>query len=268
MGMMKKWLLIFTLTLLISLGIFYWKRSTPKPTPVNDKVLSVNEIPTPSPSPAAWPQSTVLDVDSIPIRISWAIVNPNAVELYDNLKEQKLSEEIKVNKSCKILVNGGFYSENKTHLGLFVADFKTVSDSIQSALFNGFLWINADNKVLISADDPGNTPRLGLQSGPLLMLGNKTQLLAINNDEPARRIVAGITDSNQLIFLVFYRELSEYEGPMLGKLPEIIELFKQQTGLKITDAINLDGGSHSVFISNYDLLREQNIIGSYFCAAR
>lgn len=66
--------------------------------------------------------------------------------------------------------------------------------------------------------------------------------------------------------MVFYREQSELEGPMLGKLPEFIETFKKQTGIGIIDAINLDGGSASVFISNYDLLREFATIGSYFCA--
>jgi hypothetical protein len=89
--------------------------------------------------------------------------------------------------------------------------------------------------------------------------------LAIKNDEPNRRIVAATTDNNQLIFMVFYRDSSQFQGPMLGLLPELISMFTRQTGIDIVDAINLDGGSASVFISNYDRLNELAHIGSYFC---
>lgn len=260
-----KWLVTFIGALcIVGIIIFFVKNQNPIQKP---KVLPANtSINTPIPTPANLKQSIVVDVDKIPIRISWAIVNPEQVELYSNLKDQKLSEEIKVNKSCSILVNGGFYSKENTHLGLFITDFKTVSDPILSSLLNGFIWINADNKTLISTDRPSVTPRIALQTGPLLMLDNKPLLLAIKNDEPSRRIVAGITNNSKLIFMVFYRDSAEYQGPMLESLPEIINLFKKQTGIDIVDAINLDGGSASVFISKYDLLRELKIVGSYFCA--
>ncbi|MDZ4227826.1 MAG: phosphodiester glycosidase family protein [Candidatus Levybacteria bacterium] len=259
---MKKWLFAFFVIFLITAGFFYWKKPTPQALPPNS-VLSANKMPTTI--PAAWKQSTVIDVDDVPIRISWAQVLPIEVELYSNLKEQKLSEEIKVNKSCQILVNGGFYSKENTHLGLFVSNFEEISKQIQNPTLNGFLSIDSADKVMISADLSDNNPRIALQTGPLLMLDNKPLTLVINNDEPKRRIVAATTDDNKLIFLAFYRDLAEYEGPMLEKLPEIIDLIKKQTGMDIVDAINLDGGSASVFISNYDRLNEFVHIGSYFC---
>lgn len=261
---MKKWVLILIIILLISAGVFYWKSSLP----ANKKVLSATEVPTqsPSPSPSVWPQSILLNIDNSPIRISWAIVDPKKVELYDNLKEQKMSEEIKANKSCSVFVNGGFYSENKTHLGLFIANFETLSKFSQNDTFNGFLSIDSTDKILISADKPGNNPRIALQTGPLLILDDQPLTLTINNDEPERRIIAGTTIDNKLIFLALYREKNDLEGPLLEKLPEIINLFKEQANIKIINAINLDGGSASVFISKYDLLRELNIVGSYFCA--
>lgn len=258
---MKKWLSVLTLILLIFGGFFYFRKSTPQSPPNN--VLSAIE--TPTAIPTFWKQSTVIDISGVPIRISWAIVNPEQVELYSNLKEQELSEEIKVNKNCQILVNGGFYSEEKTHLGLFVSNFETISKSLQSATRNGFLWIDSDEIVIIGSNPPNITPRLGLQSGPLLMQENLPLPLAIKNDEPNRRIVAAVTSDNKLIFLAFYRDSGDLQGPMLDVLPEIIDLFKKQTGIDIVDAINLDGGSASVFVSNYDLLREFAHIGSYFC---
>ena len=265
MGQMKKWFLALSIiTLLIFAGFFYWKKSTPQTLPHSNNVLSANEAPTVT--PAVWKQSIVINDAAVPIRISWAKVKPEEVKLYSNLKEQKLSEEIKVNKSCQILVNGGFYSEENTHLGLFVSNFEVISKFSQSATRNGFLWIDSSDNVKIGADFPSTIPRLGLQSGPLLKLNREPLALAIKNDEPKRRIVAGVALDNNLIFLVFYRDSAEYEGPMLEKLPEIIDLFKKQTGIDIVDAVNLDGGSASVFVSNYDSLRELTIVGSYFCA--
>lgn len=262
MGKMKKWVFILiSITLLIFAGFFYGKKLSPKPKP--NKVLSAIEAP--KATPVVWKQSIIVNIDNVPIRISWTEVKPKEVELYSNLKEQKLSEEIKVNKSCQILVSGGFYSKENTHLGLFVSNFETISKFSQNALLNGFLSIDSADKITIGMDAPSTTARLGLQSGPLLALNKKPLSLVINNDEPSRRIVAATTNNNQLIFLVFYRDQSDLQGPLLGQLPKIIALFEKQTDIDIVDAINLDGGSHSVFISNYDLLRESAIAGSYFC---
>lgn len=258
---MKKWILLFILISLIVAAFFFWKKSTPQ---LPDKVLSAIEAPTATPS--SRKQSIVIDLNGVPIRISWAIAQPKDVNLYSNLAEQHLSEQIKVDKSCSVLVSGGFYSEENTHLGLFTADFKTISKFSQNSTRNGFIWINSDNKITIGPNLPNTNIRWGLQSGPLLMLNKKSLSLFINNDEPERRIASGVINDNKLIFLAFYRNHSDLQGPLLSQLPEIINLFKKQTGIDIADAINLDGGSHSIFISNNDLLRESAIIGSYFCA--
>jgi hypothetical protein len=229
------------------------------------KVLNASiNISTPTPSPISIEQSVVVRVNEVPIRISWAIVSPEQIKLYSNLREQKLSEEIKVNKSCTVLVNGGFYSKENTHLGLFLTNFETISPEIKSPLLNGFLWITDDN-IFIQSKFPDINPRIAIQSGPLLFLEGKPLTLAIKNDEPNRRIVAAKIDDDKLLFLAFYRDSAEYEGPMLGQLPEIIKLFQEKTNIKIVDAINLDGGSASVFISNYARLNELALIGSYFC---
>jgi uncharacterized protein YigE (DUF2233 family) len=258
---MKKWIFGFIASLCLA-GIILFI--------VRDQVKESNVLPAetsadvPTPSPVAIKQSIVINFDDIPMRIAWVKVNPQDVELYSNLKDQKLSEEIKVNKSCSVLVNGGFYSEENTHLGLFITNFETISQAIKSDLLNGYLWIKSDN-VSIGNNLPDNNPRIALQSGPLLILNNEVLPLKINNDEPNRRIVAATTSDNKLIFLVVYRDNLDYQGIMLGKLPEIVDLFKKQTGIDIVDAINLDGGIHSVFISNYVRLNELAHIGSYFC---
>jgi uncharacterized protein YigE (DUF2233 family) len=258
---MKKFIFIFFAILILSTIAFFYHSKTASSKIISDNVLSAVDTPTASPNP--WKQSIIIKGADFPVRISWAIVNLNEVELYDNLKEQKLSEEIKLDKNCQILVNGGFYSKENTHLGLFITNSEIISYKIISPLLNGFLTIKSNN---VSIDDNFKdiNPRIGLQSGPLLIRNNKTLLLKINNDEPNRRIVVGVTD-NKLIFLAVYKDGSIYQGPLLGQLPGILGLFEKQTGIYITDAINLDGGSASVFISNYDRLNELAHIGSYFC---
>jgi hypothetical protein len=259
---MKRLLMFFGIFFILCVTVLFVRNLKPSE---KSKVLPANTIATTSiPTPVTIKQSVIIDVDKAPIRISWVIANPEEIELYSNLKDQKLSEEIWVNKSCRILVNGGFYSKENTHLGLFVNNFETISPVIKSSLLNSFLWIN-DDDLTIGNNSPDNNPRIAIQSGPLLFQEGKPLPLSINNDEPSRRIVAAKTDNKQLLFLAFYQDQSEYSGPMLGKLPEILKLFAQETNIRIIDAINLDGGSASVFISNYTRLNELAHIGSYFC---
>lgn len=260
---MKRLIAFLAILCIAGIIVFFVKNQNEKKDANVLPATIVNTTPTPTPT-IALKQSVVLDVEGIPTRISWAIVNPEQVELYSNLKEQHLSEQTKVDKSCQILVNGGFYSKENTHLGLFITDFKIISGFSQNTTLNGFVLINADNKVQIGTDRPDN-PRLALQSGPLLFKDEKPLILAIKNDEPNRRIVAATTDDNKLLFLAFYRDSAEYAGPMLGQLPEIIKSFQKQTDIKVIDAINLDGGKHSIFITNYVRLNELERIGSYFC---
>lgn len=260
---MKKILGFLGIICIVSVAVFFVKNQVKKETNILPAVSVVTSTPIPSPT-ITIKQSIVLQVKETPIRISWTIVDPNKVELYSNLKNEQLSEQIKVDNSCQILVNGGFYSKENTHLGLFINNFSLVSQAIESSLLNGFLWIINDN-ILIGNNFPDTSPKIALQTGPLLFKDSKPLLLAINNDEPSRRIAAAKTSDNKLLFLAFYLDTAEYLGPLLGDLPEIINEFVKQTNFKITDAINLDGGKHSVFITDYERLNELEHIGSYFC---
>ena len=258
---MKRLLLFLGTLFIVGIAIFLLNKQNKNNNVLPAAVVDITSTPTSTP---ALKQSILLNIEGTPTRISWIIVNPEQVELYSNLKDEYLSEQIKVDKSCQILVNGGFYSTENIHLGLFISNFETISQSTKSPTRNGFLWIN-DNNISIANSFPDINPRIALQTGPLLVKNDEALSLAINNDEPSRRIVAGITDDNKLIFLAFYRDSAEYEGPLLGQLPKAINLLEKQTGINILDAINLDGGKHSVFISNYVRLNELEHIGSYFC---
>lgn len=232
----------------------------------NKKTLTPNINPPKTQNSTLSPkkQSVLIDVDKNPIRVSWAFEDAEKVQLFSNLGNKETSEKIKSDKNCKILINGGFYSKENTHLGLVVSNYETISKSIQNNLLNGYLYISSQNAVISSFPPPLNV-RLALQSGPILTKNNNPILLKINNDYPARRMVAGITNNRDIIFLALYREKSVFEGPLLGDLPKTIGLFAKQTGIDIADAINLDGGSASSFLTEYESLPELSQIGSYFC---
>lgn len=255
--MKKRSFVIIIVILLITTSIFFLKNRTPLQT------QSVSVI-TNTPTPSAKKQSIEFYFKGMPIRISWAAAKPEQVNLFSNLQTKQTAEQIKSQKNCKILVNGGFYSKANTHLGLVISNNELLSETLQSQLFNGFLSITSEN-VMINSASSDAFPRIAIQSGPLLMQSGKLLILAINNDQADRRIVAATNDSNRLIFLVVYRQNSELQGPLLQDLPEIIDLFIKQTGINIIDAINLDGGSASAFITDFESLTEISTIGSYFC---
>lgn len=253
-----KWLLVFIVFIGASTAVLFSSNiliPTPNPT-----------ISSPTPTiTSSKKQSLVINSEQIPIRISWILAQPGRVGLYSNLQAKQTSTTIKSQKNCKALINGGFYSTTNTHLGLIISNFETISSPIQSSLLNGFLWITSKNAI-ISSSLPPNAVRAAIQSGPLLMQEGKPLLLTIKQDKQDRRMVAATTSDKELIFLAIYGDKSELQGPLLGQLPDIIKLFKQKTNMDIVDAINLDGGSASAFITDFESLSELSMIGSYFCA--
>lgn len=89
--------------------------------------------------------------------------------------------------------------------------------------------------------------------------------MSVKNDKQARRVVAGVTGENKLIFLVFYDNNQYYSGPYLNDLPDLVDKTGKSLDLNIADAINLDGGSASAFISDDIKLTELTPVGSFFC---
>ena len=220
-------------------------------------------ITTPTASPTNNIQSVTLDVEGISMRINWVEVDPTKVELYSNLTNKQTSAQIIHERNCKTLVNGGFYSKENKHLGLLIDTNGLVSHAQENSLFNGFLWFDLQG-VYITTSPPDNA-HLAVQTGPVIINDSKPRMLSIKNDEQARRVVAAITTENKLLFLVIYRDGSEFQGPYLEELPKIIQEFSNSSDLEIVNAINLDGGNASAFITDFVNLTERTQIGSYFC---
>jgi len=188
---------------------------------------------------------------------------PGEIVLYSNLEEKLTADEISKDKKCKYLVNAGFHDEQNNHIGLFIAEYNIISYTKTSSTFNAYFSTN-DGKAYIT-QIPINNPRISVQSGPGLIKNELIQKLTIKNDESARRVVAATNKSGDVLFIVIYSKDSLYQGPFLEQLPEVLMTLSNQINLKITDALNLDGGTHSAFYSDEVKLKELSLIGGYFC---
>lgn len=187
------------------------------------------------------------------------------LELYPNFTQKQTAAEIVNQRKCAALFNGSFYDKDNSPIGLFVSRSRKINSASFNALLNGFFFLGSGTLASIDDQSPINISRWGLQSGPLLFKDGQILHLRINNDETARRIVAAISDEGRLIFIAFYDPENNLQGPYLAYLPQYLNEFSLTSGIRIKDAINLDGGGASAFYANNFFLPEFNFIGSYFC---
>lgn len=195
----------------------------------------------------------------------WIIVkDARKISLQSNLEEKLGSKEAKNKNGCSYLVSGGFYTKEGDHSGLFISEGKKLSESKANSTYNGYFSIDYEGKAQISKSEPSSA-RVALQSGPVVMFNGKVSSLSIKNDKPARRMVAAVTRLNHVVFISVYKKGSVFSGPLLSELPSLIKKLNDKTYLEIVDAINLDGGTASAFISYKVNLSELTKIGSFFC---
>lgn len=167
--------------------------------------------------------------------------------------------------NCTSGINGGFYDTENRPLGLFVNNFQTLRDPIKSKLLNGYLGIGATDSVFMGDELLDTHNRVVLQTGPLLMVNGQPVVLAITNDEPARRMVAAVDRDNYIVFMALYEPTSVFDGPLLEDLPTLVAAVDKEESLNVIDAVNLDGGSASAFYGPERTLRELTPVGSFFC---
>jgi hypothetical protein len=198
-------------------------------------------------------------------KVNWLVIRNNSnLSLYSNSSERLTSEEVKLKYNCSHIISAGFINESNDHIGLFKNHKGIVSNSVKNNTFNGYFSLDDQNIANISNQVPENS-KIAVQSGPLLFLDNRPLTLSLKNDKYSRRIVAAVNRQNEAIFIVFYSKNSPFNGPLLSELPSLIEDLENNTSINITDAINLDGGTHSVFKSGQLNLTEASIAGGYFC---
>lgn len=182
-----------------------------------------------------------------------------------NLSEKKTSLDIISDQGCEYLVNGGFYNKEDQPIGLVIKDGLEISKSQKNSLFNGFVSATSSASFSISTTKPSLESVAAIQTGPVLISNFETQKLNLVTDEHKRRIILIITKENTPIFMAITLSENEIEGPLLGELPKLLTSIQDKENIVFKDAINLDGGSASVFYAPDTHINELTTIGSYFC---
>ncbi len=225
--------------------------------------LTSSPLPSPAPMTTELPQqSQEVKFEDKTYAVYWyEVQDVERLILKANFSQQESAQTVQQKNNCEFLVNAGFYSTNNQPIGMWQseADASFVSRQKNNELFNGYVYRTGD-VVFIGDLVPKVHGEWSIQTGPILRLSGENRKLAIRNDKPRRRMIAA-TDNGSVMFLAITLKDSNFEGPYLEDLPKILDL----VGVKIKDAINLDGGSASVFLSPHVSLHEANPIGSFFC---
>jgi uncharacterized protein YigE (DUF2233 family) len=253
-------LYLFSLSILIYTILYYFADSTISQSTSQPISISISNTPVPSLKPKVIESRNGLTAYFI---ISVNI--PSDVKLIPNFSEKLLSNQVMESKSCKYLINGSFYDKNYQPLGLFTVSNKIYKEESNNPLINGFIWKTSNNQIQIDKNSISTNINWILQTGPILIYDNQAVDLDIHNDESARRVLAAITSDNKLFFIALFANDNINSGPYLGSVPDIVTAISTKENLKIARAINLDGGSASVFISPEISLTELTTVGSFFC---
>jgi hypothetical protein len=206
-----------------------------------------------------------INLDGRKFRAQFVIVeNAGDISLLPNFDKKETSRWLKEESQCRALVNGGFYAAEGYPTGLFITQKTRLKGFVATSLTNAVYSINDFETPRITRSTPQDPLRVALQAGPLL-IENNLPLELTGSDEEARRVTLGVTGKNESVFIVIYDPASVFLGPILRDLPYALEIFETSSGIDLADAMNLDGGRASAFISPDVTLLELSPIGSYFC---
>lgn len=193
----------------------------------------------------------------------YLIGSSDKVFLYTNL-ENLSGKELKDKYNCSYLVNGGFYDHDFKPIGFLLSEGEVLSPWQKNRLFNGVFSVNRIGTARITRVVPDDPLRLALQSGPVVF-ENGAKVYLKSSIAFERRVLVGVTGDNTPVFLVFWSEKNFFGGPALEELPYLIEKINKDFNLNIADALNLDGGTASVFYGDAINLSEASKINSFFC---
>lgn len=258
---MRKLLFVLIITIpLVILGILIFKNQST--TPEKSGAQNIEG-------------TTTANKNSIEINnltFSWFEVESDKLTLVPNFTEKLTSKEFLGKNNCKLLTNASFYSKDKQSLsadsrpiGLFISRGETLQNYQINSFFDGILSINDMATPRITREIPRDHLQNAVQIGPIIKENGSYLTLKIKDDSGARRVLAGVTGDNKLIFVVIYKADSEYLGPYLTDLPNILKDFEEKAKITFADIINLDGGAASTFNSPGVKLSELTSVGAFFC---
>jgi uncharacterized protein YigE (DUF2233 family) len=225
----------------------------------------------------AHPKSTIrpsLSPSPFPSEKPEKKVNEYAYELFQadastifilpNYEKREDSTTLVESHQCRYAINGGFYDTNNKPLGYLVEAGSLLNPVHASQLLDSYFAINFHGAPSITFDVPA-TSSAAFQSGPMLVHNETPLTLTIRNDEHARRMIAGTLRDDRVVFITIFNPESVFDGPLLADTPDLLGKIQKQESLTLTNAVNLDGGSASVFYSPERTLKELTPVGALLC---
>jgi uncharacterized protein YigE (DUF2233 family) len=138
-------------------------------------------------------------------------------------------------------VNGGYFDPEDAPVGLLVSDGQTISRLGKAKLLSGVLSTSRGRIEIVRAGDFSMNAKIqtAVQCGPLLVeRGNAVG--GLNDRRTARRTFAAIDGKGRAM-------LGVSSAVTLAQLGQILSLTNSAAKMKISRALNLDGGSSSAF---------------------
>jgi exopolysaccharide biosynthesis protein len=256
---MKKLFLVVPLLILAFAAFLIYKNQSPS----SSKTLGDSTVATPIESTNS---SVNINYKGQNFTIGWfQINNMDNLKLFPNFAEKVSSRDILGDYECQMMSNASYYTEDNKPIGLFISNGKILSKWQKNSLLDGVLSINDLNTPRITRTEPEDHLVNAVQAGPILKENNMYEKLNITSDKDSRRIFAAVTGDNSLYFLTAYNPNSQYSGPYLADMPNILKLFEDKTKITFADAINLDGGAASTYFNGDINLSEVSPVGAFFC---
>lgn len=233
--------IVILLILLATAYIFVFRQA------VTPQISDSPRITTTSESQTTPSQASVKTVDQYAYEIIPLV--DHTVRLYSNLDEKLTSSALFAKYDCLSATSGGFYDEHDQPIGLFISEHQLVRSSITHDLFIGYISSVDGKLVRISREPPSDDVLWALQSGPVVWDGGVTNI-NMKSDENARRIIAAVDEVGRGYLLSITVQDSEYSGPPMMQIPQVLEKIQIMENLHFSMALNLDGGFHSFFKSS------------------
>jgi uncharacterized protein YigE (DUF2233 family) len=209
-----------------------------------------------------------ISVEAESFSVIYAQVNKNqTATLIPNFSPKLSAKNAKAQHECQTITNAGFYAKDDQPIGSFIIGGQSYGNFLTSRTFNGFVSKSLTNDYFITDSNFDTPSDWTFQTGPLLILNKKSLTLKIQDDESARRTVAATNTDNQIILLMFFDENQTTKGPLLANLPKYVSEADRILDLNITSAVNLDGGTASVFLQDADGIPEISNVGAFLCIA-
>ena len=138
-------------------------------------------------------------------------------------------------------VNGGYFDPEDAPVGLLVSEGRVLSPSRKAKLLTGVLCTTQNQVDIVRTTHFTMTKKVkaAVQCGPLL-IERGAPVPGLNDTRPARRTFAAVDGEGHALIGVS-------SAVTLGQLSRILRLPNLAGKMKISRALNLDGGSSTAF---------------------